>query len=111
MKDSRKKSRKKVRRNLSFEEFVEDDRFDEEDEDSVTDDTLEFLSLDDEAIEAYQSGHKASSARFDEDPADDDEDYEDEEEDDEEDYEVDEDDEDYEVDDEDDEDDEDYDVD
>ena len=120
MKDSRKKSRKKVRRNLSFEEFVEDDRFDEEDEDSVTDDTLEFLSLDDEAIEAYQSGHKASSARFDEDPADDDEDYEDEDEDDEEDdedYEVDDeededDDEDYEVDDEEDEDDdEDYEVD
>ena len=115
-----------MRRNLSFEEFVEDDRFDEEDEDSVTDDTLEFLSLDDEAIEAYQSGHKASSARFDEDPADDDEDYEDEDEDDEEDdedYEVDDeededddedyevDDEDYEVDDEEDEDDEDYDVD
>ncbi len=46
------KSRKVVR----LEEFLEEDdnRFDEEDEDTVTDDTLEFLSLDDEAIRTYQ---------------------------------------------------------
>ena len=37
-----------------FEDLLEDDRFDDEDADSVTEDTLEFLSLDDDMIESYQ---------------------------------------------------------
>ncbi len=51
-------SKKKVR----FEDLLEDDRFDDEDYDTVTGDTLEFLSLDDDIIEAYQK-EKASKSR------------------------------------------------
>ena len=51
-------SKKKVR----FEDLLEDDRFDDEDYDTVTGDTLEFLSLDDDVIEAYQK-EKASGGR------------------------------------------------
>lgn len=50
-------SKKKVR----FEDLLEDDGFDDEDYDTVTGDTLEFLSLDDDVIEAYQK-EKASKA-------------------------------------------------
>ncbi len=44
-----------------LDEFLYDDdeNFDEEDADRVTDDTLEFLSLDDETINRYQSQKKA----------------------------------------------------
>ena len=59
--------RKENRKDAFLEEFFaeEDGRFDEEDEDSVTGDTLEFLCLDDETIEAYQreSRHTASKRR------------------------------------------------
>ena len=71
------------RRPVRFEELLDDDRFDDEDADSVTEDTLEFLSLDDDMIEAYQRAHspkaekkapaKARPVRYE------DEDYEDEE--------------------------------
>lgn len=44
-------------RTVQFEELLADDRFDDEDADSVTEDTLEFLSLDDEAIETWQRTH------------------------------------------------------
>lgn len=115
--------KKEARRELKLDEFLleEDGVFDEEDSDRVTDDTLEFLCLDDETIESYQGGRrstgtgkKASASRYEEDDDDDeyddeddeDEDYEDEDEyDDEEDYE----DEDYEDDDDEYEEDEDYD--
>ena len=55
-KDKRSARNPKSRKVVRLEEFLEEDdnRFDEEDEDTVTDDTLEFLSLDDEAIRTYQ---------------------------------------------------------
>ena len=55
-KDKRSAKNPKSRKVVRLEEFLEEDdnRFDEEDEDTVTDDTLEFLSLDDEAIRTYQ---------------------------------------------------------
>ncbi len=78
------------RRQVRFEDLLEDDRFDDEDFDSVTEDTLEFLSLDDDMIESYQRAHppknrksapaKARSARYEEEDYEDDyedEDYED----------------------------------
>ncbi|MDE6602865.1 MAG: hypothetical protein K2K90_12055, partial [Lachnospiraceae bacterium] len=79
------------RRTVRFEELLEDDRFDDEDFDSVTEDTLEFLSLDDDMIESYQRAHppkngksvsaKASPVRYEEEDYEDDdyeeEDYED----------------------------------
>ena len=107
---SKKDSKKKVtKKDLRLDDFLAEDRFDEEDEDGVTDDTLEFLRLDDETIESYQMTRKSSRpaskrsvSRYEEDE--DDEAYEDEnygeDEDDEayedEDYGEDEDDEDYE---------------
>ena len=104
---NKKNNKKKVtKKDLRLDEFFAEDRFDEEDEDSVTDDTLEFLCLDDETIESYKKTSKSSRSasgkfvsRYEEDE--DDEDYGDE------DYDGDdEDDEDYEDDDYDDEDDE-----
>ena len=55
-KDKRSAKNPKSRKVVRLEEFLEEDdnRFDEEDEDTVTDDTLEFLSLDDETIRTYQ---------------------------------------------------------
>ena len=44
-----------------FEDLLEDDRFDDEDADSVTEDTLEFLSLDDDMIESYQKSNASKS--------------------------------------------------
>ena len=68
-----KKTHRQRRREDAFiEEFFagEDGGFDEEDEDYVTDDTLEFLSLDDEMIENYHreqkhtvTGRKSSGGR------------------------------------------------
>ena len=76
-----KNQHKKVR----FEDLLEDDRFDDEDYDTVTGDTLEFLSLDDDTIASY---NRSTRSRYAEE--DDDEDYEEvdyEDEDDDEDYE------------------------
>ncbi len=42
--------------------FEQDELFDEEDMDNVTDDTLEFLSLDDETIAEYEQKQKAKKA-------------------------------------------------
>ncbi len=86
-KKNKKKTMQNHRRQVRFEELLEDDRFDDEDYDTVTEDTLEFLSLDDDMIESYQKTHsaknkngksdsnvKARSSRY----AEEDEDYEDE---------------------------------
>lgn len=103
--DNRGKKDSSRRKVIRLEEILEDkERFDEEDEDNVTDDTLEFLSLDDETIEAYEKNKKHSKRKVYEE--DDESDYEDEdyEEDDDADYE----DEDYEEDDDTDYEDEDY---
>ena len=94
--DNRGKKDSSRRKVIRLEEILEDkERFDEEDEDNVTDDTLEFLSLDDETIEAYKKNKKQGKRKVYEE--DDESDYEDEdyEEDDDADYE----DEDYEEDD------------
>ena len=58
--NGKKTARKTNRRDIFAEDFFreEDGDFDEEDADNVTDDTLEFLSLDDEMIEAYNRAHK-----------------------------------------------------
>lgn len=53
----RRNHREEYRKAIRFEDLLEDDRFDDEDADSVTEDTLEFLSLDDEMIESYQRTH------------------------------------------------------
>ncbi len=103
--DNRGKKDSSRRKVIRLEEILEDkERFDEEDEDNVTDDTLEFLSLDDETIEAYKKNKKQGKRKVYEE--DDESDYEDEdyEEDDDADYE----DEDYEEDDDADYEDEDY---
>ena len=101
MKDKKNNEKRNLKKELQLDEFLAQGRFDEEDEDSVTDDTLEFLSLDDDAIEVYQSennstrnSRKVSALRDEEDEEYEDEDYDDEDYD-EDDYE-DEDDEDYE---------------
>lgn len=85
MKDKANDKRRAAREEIKLDEFLleDDGMFDDEDDDSVTDDTLEFLSLDDEAIEAYQSEHKKTPAAkkasaYEEDDYEDD-DYEDEE--------------------------------
>ena len=54
---------KKHHGKVRFEDLLEDDRFDDEDYDNVTDDTLEFLSLDDDMIESYQKEQSAKKAR------------------------------------------------
>lgn len=56
-KNNTKNHTEERRRTVQFEELLADDRFDDEDADSVTEDTLEFLSLDDEAIETWQRTH------------------------------------------------------
>ncbi len=62
-KKNRRQHTEKHRRSVRFEDLLEDDRFDDEDFDSVTDDTLEFLSLDDEMIESYQRTHPSKSGK------------------------------------------------
>ncbi len=59
-KDHGKNNIENSRRTVRFEELLEDDRFDDEDADSVTEDTLEFLSLDDETIEDWQRTHASA---------------------------------------------------
>lgn len=58
--NSKKTVRKTNRKEIKIEDFLMEgnDRFDEEDEDNVTGDTLEFLSLDDDMIEAYNRKHR-----------------------------------------------------
>ena len=61
---AKKEVKKSVKKEIKMEEFLrEGGLFDEEDEDEVTDDTLQFLSLDDETIEAYQREHKRAASR------------------------------------------------
>lgn len=126
MQNKKSTDKKHAKKKTELEEFFAEDRFDEEDEDSVTDDTLEFLCLDDDEIEAYQSGgksagrtpRKSASGHRDEeeddeayyeDEEDDEEYYEDEDEEDDEYYEDEEDDEEYYEDDDEDYEDEEYD--
>lgn len=85
MKDGKNNRKKNPKDKVRLDEFFAEERFDEEDEDSVTDDTLEFLCLDDDAIESYQSEHKGvrpasktSVSRYEDDEELEDEDYEDE---------------------------------
>ena len=82
-KKNKRQSTENRRRQVRFEELLEDDRFDDEDYDSVTEDTLEFLSLDDDMIESYQRTHppkttaaKTRPVRYEEEEYED-EDYED----------------------------------
>lgn len=113
MKDKMNDKKRAAREKLKLDEFLleDDGMFDDEDDDSITDDTLEFLILDDEAIEAYQSESKKTPAvkkasvseyeededeYYEEDEEYEDEDYEEDEEYENSDYDDDEDDEDYE---------------
>ncbi|MCX4308087.1 MAG: hypothetical protein OSJ69_20075, partial [Acetatifactor sp.] len=76
-------------RSVRFEELLDDDRFDDEDYDTVTEDTLEFLSLDDDMIASYQKAHSAArrnpapavksrGSRYEDEDYEEDEEYEDE---------------------------------
>ena len=62
-KKNKRQHSEKRRRPIRLEELLEDDRFDDEDFDSVTEDTLEFLSLDDDMIESYQSAHPPKNGK------------------------------------------------
>ncbi|MFG6339979.1 MAG: hypothetical protein K1W31_16630 [Lachnospiraceae bacterium] len=62
-KKNKRQNKENHRRSVRFEELLEDDRFDDEDYDSVTEDTLEFLSLDDDMIESYQRAHPPKSVK------------------------------------------------
>lgn len=91
MQSKKTNKKKNIKKEMRLDEFLMEERFDEEDDDSVTDDTLEFLCLDDETIESYSDTRKSSrpasktsDSRYEDD---DDEDYEDDEDDDDEDYE------------------------
>lgn len=57
---ARRENRKDIIKDIIIEDFLmeEDGGFDEEDEDNVTDDTLEFLCLDDEIIEDRHQENK-----------------------------------------------------
>lgn len=57
--------KRESRRPIELDEFLmgEDGMFDDEDEDNVTDDTLEFLCLDDATIESYQRGQKPARGK------------------------------------------------
>ena len=97
MKDNKNNKKKESKKELRLDEFLSEEGFDEEDEDSVTDDTLEFLCLDDETIETYEnrrvsSGSKASLSQYEENDDDECEDEEDDYEDDDDEYEDEEDD-------------------
>ncbi|MDE6738040.1 MAG: hypothetical protein K2K07_02980, partial [Lachnospiraceae bacterium] len=64
-KKSSANKKRESRRPIELDEFLmdEDGMFDDEDDDKVTDDTLEFLCLDDEMIESYQRGRGQSPVR------------------------------------------------
>lgn len=87
----REKRKESIRKDIIIEDFLmeEDGGFDEEDEDNVTDDTLEFLCLDDLMTDSRHQKHKgtasdkkAISGRYSEDEYEEDE-YEDDEDEDE----------------------------
>ena len=90
MQNKKNSKKREAHKEILLDEFLRDESgvFDDEDEDDVTDDTLEFLCLDDEMIEAYQHRGKSASAsrrkesdRYeDEDDGYEDEEYEDEDE-------------------------------
>ena len=63
MKNKPGNKRRDGRREILLDEFLmeEDGVFDDEDEDTVTDDTLEFLCLDDETIASYRQAQKRSA--------------------------------------------------
>ncbi len=65
MQNKKNGKKKQTRKEILLDEFLrnEDGVFDDEDEDDVTDDTLEFLSLDDEMIKSYQQAHKCAPAK------------------------------------------------
>ena len=64
-KKSNANKKRESRRPIELDEFLmgEDGMFDDEDDDKVTDDTLEFLCLDDEMIESYQRGRGQKPVR------------------------------------------------
>lgn len=62
-KKNKRHSTENRHRPVRFEELLDDDRFDDEDADSVTEDTLEFLSLDDDMIESYQRSHPTKNGK------------------------------------------------
>ena len=88
MKNKKNGKKREAHKDILLDEFLRDEAgvFDDEDEDSVTDDTLEFLCLDDEMIESYQQKNtpvskRKTSARYEDEEyeyEDDDDEYEDE---------------------------------
>lgn len=62
MQNKKNGKKREARREILIDEFLRDDDgvFDDEDEDNVTDDTLEFLCLDDETIESYNRQKRKS---------------------------------------------------
>lgn len=64
-KKSNANKKRESRRPIELDEFLmgEDGMFDDEDDDKVTDDTLEFLCLDDEMIDSYQRGRGRKPVR------------------------------------------------
>lgn len=64
-KKSNVNKKRESRRPIELDEFLvgEDGMFDDEDDDKVTDDTLEFLCLDDEMIDSYQRGRGRKPVR------------------------------------------------
>ena len=85
MQSKKTNKKKSIKKEMRLDELLMEDRFDEEDDDSVTDDTLEFLCLDDEMIESYNDtgkssrpASKASASRYEEDEEDEEDDYADE---------------------------------
>ena len=62
MKSNKNNRKKELKKGMRLDEFLTEERFDEEDEDSVTDDTLEFLRLDDETMESYERGRKSAAS-------------------------------------------------
>ncbi|MDE6846824.1 MAG: hypothetical protein K2J99_13820 [Lachnospiraceae bacterium] len=62
MQNKKNGKKREARKEILLDEFLRDDEgvFDDEDEDDVTDDTLEFLCLDDETIESYQHKNKST---------------------------------------------------
>ena len=64
-KKSNANKKRESRRPIELDEFLmdEDGMFDDEDDDKVTDDTLEFLCLDDEMIDSYQRGRGQNPVR------------------------------------------------
>ncbi len=63
MQNKKNGKKREARREILIDEFLRDDDgvFDDEDDDNVTDDTLEFLCLDDETIESYNRQKRKST--------------------------------------------------